>query len=405
MTSWVDELANVFKLLPAFIVCRFKCVGKLFDYTTNPKFCAEQASHMLSLGDQHIFTSPGSHIIYDSGIHLLHLLHNGPSDGVPKDFLDFIEQSGQIISSWNGLVVVRCRRKNPFSYFICNPVTSSWTPLTSPCPNYYVEGTLNIIIIPSSTPTANDYRLLSMIRGPSIFKHYYVLKEYNPVGDYWQVINPNMGLGDRNVILGQPAIVNNWLYFMSDNYEYSFFGSDRFYLPYVVAYSLHDHTSVLLDLPIEVLQEPFDGKFGVYTWGSRWTSRECLCLVRFINSSFSVWTCADSTSIIATWVQILHITKDELGLSGESFSLFSMYVEPIRNHYTVVNGDCLIFATRDKIYAYNINGPYPWKFCQVGINESRTNVILVPYSSTFRIVHRGHSSSFKEFLANNLIRR
>lgn len=400
MTAWQDVLYHVFHRLPAYIVCRFKCVGKRVDYTRIPRFCEEQADHMLSVGDLHIFTSPVSDYHQVTGLGLHNLLEDGPAAGVPTDFFNVVARSGKILSSWNGLIVVRFRRKKVLRLLICNPVTSSWAPLRTRCGEYDANANVNIIIIPATAPTRNDYRLLSVTRQNKIFPPY-VLKEYNQIADQWQVLNPDMNLGDRKLNISKPAIVNEWIYFMSDNYHYMNFIDDATIMPYIMAYSLTDHTSVRLDLPNNALEYLFHGSYGVFTWGCRWTSQESLCLVRFINSSFTLFTCAAPTSQNSSWVQILHVTMDDLVLSAARSSPNSIFREPIRWPYTVVNGNCLIFATREKIYGYNINGPYPWKLRQLGINDSRTNINFIPYSSTFRRCRCPHPSSFKKFLANN----
>ncbi|XP_057432318.1 uncharacterized protein LOC130725079 [Lotus japonicus] len=231
------------------------------------------------------------------GTNLYHLFDNGPSPRLPIQFMDLFSSHWRILASWNGLVVVEFEIVDvkPPTSCLCNPVTGSWALLRSPMEEYNNphELEMHIVIVPSDTH-GNDYKLICIARVEDRWDPPYVMKEYNPVGKSWQVMENNISFGARQMDLDHEAVVNDSLYMMSDNFDY---GEGQVWpqspLPYIVQYSRVGKNCKFLSLLVKVVHDPFHGAYGVFKWGSRWTSTESMCLVRYIGLTFTSWTSED----------------------------------------------------------------------------------------------------------------
>ncbi|XP_057426009.1 uncharacterized protein LOC130719401 [Lotus japonicus] len=305
MGSIRDNLYHLFSHAPAYLLCKFKCVSSKIDFNEAPNFCGEQARNMLQRGDMHIFVFPD--IPAPMGTDLYHLFENGPSPGLPIQFMDLFNRHWRILASWNGLVVVEFEIvdvKTP-TPCLCNPVTGSWALLRSPLEEYNIpdELKMHIIIVPTDTH-GSDYKLICIAGVQDRWSPPYVMKEYNPVVNNWQVLENKIEFGARQMDLDHVAVVNDNLYMMSDHFDY---GEGEVWplssLPYIVHYSLIEKNCNFLPLPDEAVHDPFRGAYGVFTWGSRWTSTESLCLVRY--------------GAQVSWVLIDRINIGELGINFE----------------------------------------------------------------------------------------
>ncbi|XP_057432064.1 uncharacterized protein LOC130724801 [Lotus japonicus] len=290
-----DNLYQVLCHAPAYLLCKFKSVSSEVDFAREPNFCRQQARNMLQQGDMHIFGFLD--IAAPFGLDLYHLFDNGPSPGLPIQFLELFNRHWRILNSWNGLVVVEFERieVTPPTPCLCNPVTGSWALLKSPMEEYDNphELQMHILIFPTDTH-GNDFKLICINGAHSRWGPPYVMKEYNPVKNNWEVLENNIEFGARPLDLDQVAVVNDSLYMMSDNFDY---GEEQVWppspLPYIVQYSPVEKNGNILPLPAEAIHNPFHGAYRVFKWGSRWTSKESLCLVRYLELTFNLWISED----------------------------------------------------------------------------------------------------------------
>ncbi|XP_057418688.1 uncharacterized protein LOC130712890 [Lotus japonicus] len=266
-----DNLYQVLCHAPAYLLCKLKSVSSEVDFAREPNFCRQQARNMLQQGDMHIFGFLD--IAAPLGLDLYHLFDNGPSPGLPIQFLELFNRHWRILNSWNGLVVVEFERieVTPPTSCLCNPVTGSWALLKSPMEEYDNphELQMHIVIFPTDTH-GNDSKLICINGAHSRWGPPYVMKEYNPVKNNWEVLENNIEFGARPLDLDQVAVLNDSLYMMSDNFDY---GEEQVWppspLPYIVQYSPVEKNGNILPLPAEAVHNPFHGAYRVFKWGSR----------------------------------------------------------------------------------------------------------------------------------------
>ncbi|XP_057432063.1 uncharacterized protein LOC130724800 [Lotus japonicus] len=334
----VHHLYEVLSRAPAYLNCKFRSVSPVVDFSMELNYCRQQARNMLQRGDMHVFAFPD--VPAPMGMDFYHLFDNGPSPGLPIQFLNLFNSYWRILASWNGLVLVEFE-------IVDTGVEHRWLPP-------------------------------------------YVIKEFNFVEYDWQVIEGDLNFGLRGLELYQVAVVNDTLYIMSTTIDYSdeeHSVSEDNPPPFIGKYSFGEKKKSTLPLPIEAAQDPFHGEYGVFKWGSRWTSTESLCLVRNIGSTFTFWT-SSLEGAPGSWVLIQNLNIGQLGI-----------LDDLIKGFTVVNGECLIFATRFAVYGFNVNGDYPWKFKVLGPNTRNTYVKFISYSSTFRPVNSSIQTTFRNLLA------
>ncbi|XP_057452628.1 uncharacterized protein LOC130744464 [Lotus japonicus] len=387
----VHHLYEVLSRAPAYLNCKFRSVSPEVDFSMELNYCRQQARNMLQRGDMHVFAFPD--VPAPMGMDFYHLFDNGPSPGLPIQFLNLFNSYWRILASWNGLVLIEFEivDSKPPKPCICNPVTGYWALLRSPMEdskNRHELG-MQIVFVPSDT-VGNDYKLICIAGVEHRWLPPYVIKEFNFVEYDWQVIEGDLNFGLRGLELDQVAVVNDTLYIMSTTIDYSdgeHSVSEDNPPPFIGKYSFGEKKKSTLPLPIEAAQDPFHGEYGVFKWGSRWTSTESLCLVRNIGPTFTFWT-SSLEGAPGSWVLIQNLNIGQLGI-----------LDDLIKGFTVVNGECLIFATRFAVYGFNVNGDYPWKFKVLGPNTRKTYVKFISYSSTFRPINSSIKTTFRNLLA------
>ncbi|XP_057425642.1 uncharacterized protein LOC130719007 [Lotus japonicus] len=374
-----DELFQILSWLPAKSLCKFKSAcGWTLNFSKETYFCMKNAQNMLLQDDTGFFIQQDNGQRFSGRIES-HSFNDEEllSSGVPQDFLSFLAKSAKIISSSNGLALCRSTsRESEVELFLCNPVMKTWLPVATPAsvhefPDVAVDVVFQCM---NDNLDVDDYRI-TLIDGPLEWSSYRDLKVYSPKEGVWEAMEKSFFIGSRNMRFDMPVTLNNSLHIISDSSP-SFTKSSPFFRPYIMAYNYESGESTMLRLPRDARRGSHDDScnMGIFEWGKAKSSDHSICLVRYRKRVFTVWILEDYKSTL--WRRVLKIRVKAMGLKEE---------DPRVEGFAVMNGDCLIFATEKKVYAYNLSGgkhlQRAKEICEHGL---RGKVYFTSYSNTLR---------------------
>ncbi|XP_054805364.1 F-box protein At5g65850-like [Prosopis cineraria] len=365
-----DVLLEIFSWLPAKSICKFRCVNKFFNTSTSKEiyFVQKQVHNSLSKDDDScFFLQPKWGQSYGAKHEFHHSSTKNLISGVSDKFLQFLEQypACRIVDSSNGLILGRSN----IELFICNPVTQSWIPI--PTPDYLKKypGADLKIVLECSLEDSNDFMLFLFEVQDDWASQYHDVKFYSAKEAMWKGIETSFFIGDRPLIFDTHVYHKKALHFMSICYGFS---REK---PYIMAYSIEDGSSRMLRIPREAKagSQHLTCQMRIYKWGKSASSNQSICLVRLRKKVFVVWVLTDYEA--NKWRKILKIRVKAMGMKEE---------DPIAvTGFTVMNGEQLFFATKEKVYGYGLRGENYMKLeeiCEHGFGCHTTR--FTAYSDT-----------------------
>ncbi|CAL0324926.1 unnamed protein product [Lupinus luteus] len=145
-------------------------------------------------------------------------------------------------------------------------------------------------------------------------------------------------------------------------------------MPYIVSYNYENGKSTILSVPKKARRGLHHDScdMGIFKWGKVTNSTESICLVRLLKSAFTVWVLTDYKS--SSWRRIMKARVKALVRSREQ--------NPIVSGYSVLNDECLVFTTENKVYGYNWTRK---ETVEIGEHKCESSKIsIIPYSNTLR---------------------
>ena len=286
---------------------------------------------------------------------------NPTAFGIPNDSIAFLNKRSRILTSSQGLLVIRDMQNNRIS--LCNPVTKTVAPIPYPgnvtniiqlCTDGFVlrfrPGTLNF---------PDDYAFIATVfveikddpwkSGPHLavyskgkWSEYTCdlrgkpgeVRHHHPVGLF---CGPNNGLVVHYLYDSLPNALRNPVYLE----------------PYVGAYDIETMTLWMkVNLPTGAWLRDGDHQLlDIFNWGIG----ESLGLVRTDRRRLTVWVLEKYTPV--RWRKVVEKTVSEMGVPEEEGDVAAC---------AVVNGTGLLFATSNKVYCYEMEGPNAGRFDVVG---------------------------------------
>ncbi|CAL9008449.1 unnamed protein product [Prunus brigantina] len=381
-----DILQYVFSWLPAKPIYRFKAVCKSSsEFSTNKLFAWTQARNLHVKDDSGFFLQPSFSTGYKHRDKVKY--HSLPGEqlfsGVPQKFLQFLENTGsKVLASSNGLILCQnTKTPDDNNLFLCNPTTQTWLTIPTPQDLGGVNWPKGVVLEcninnPISDPDHQDYMLL-IIHPPRDWLPHYECKIYSPKEGIWKEKKVHK-FGPRTLHLDIPVFHNGAVHFVPDCSERWVRRGSVYYRPYIVAYDINNDTTRKLRLPNDARKGSDDtlhnSNLGIFKWGSRKSSSESICLVRLKKYVFTAWVLRDYDSV--SWIRIMKIRVRAMGL-----------MEPNPNDiagFTVMNGKTLLFATRKKVYSYNMMGRSQQieQVCEHQCQYDHWHVCFTSYSNT-----------------------
>ncbi|KAK7319010.1 hypothetical protein RJT34_03719 [Clitoria ternatea] len=333
-----DNISEIFSWLPTKAIYKFTSCNKLLSkFPEEPYFALKQAQNALLRDDTCFFIQHDTVQWYNSEIELHPLSqHNELSCGVSNDVLLFLSKHTNVISSSNGLILCRLASEpNKLEFFIVNPATQWWLPIPIP-EHLHVYQNLRIGFECDSKGCmvfvfdASDRGWCSNL---DYKVHLYKDGE-------WKTREERFFTGGRNLIFDNLVYYNGAIHIISDCFSYIS------YKPYIVSYNFTNGESRMLSVPTEATKNSdyHDCKMRIFKWGKVNSSSESICLVRLRNYEFTVWALVKYES--GLWKRVLKVGVEAMGLMEE---------DPTITGFVVLNGDVLVFATKKKIYGYDLS--------------------------------------------------
>ncbi|XP_054792311.1 uncharacterized protein LOC129297968 [Prosopis cineraria] len=328
-----DITLEIFSWLPAESIYKFKCVDKFFNaqFSNDTLFIKKQSKNSLLRDDDScFFIQPNTNQRYSATTEFHHLCPKKPASSVSNKFLQFLEHcpSFRIVASSNGLILGR----NNGELFMCNPVTQSWLPISTPNSlNKYPDADLKLAFECNLEDSHDDFMLFLFEVQDEWASQYDDVKFYFKKEGMWKATETSFFTGARSLRFDMHVYRRKALHFISDC---SAFLSKKspFFRPYIMAYNVEDGRSRMLRLPKEARTGSHDS-----------TAQ----MVRLRKNVFTVWVLTDYE--VNQWRRILKIRVEAIiGLKDEE--------EPIIvTGFTVSNGKQLIFATKMKVYGFGLS--------------------------------------------------
>ncbi|KAF7831359.1 F-box protein [Senna tora] len=341
-----DELVlEIFSWLPATAIQKFKSASDFFHtISLEETYFVHKQSHNASLKNDHCF---------------------------------FLQPKlcQRILASSNGLIIgCGTKQSNQTELFISNPSTQSWFPIPTPnCLKEYPYSEINIAFECNS----KDF-MLFLFEVPSEWSSLcYNLKFYSQEEDTWKTIEKSFFTGARRMIFDTHVFQNNVFHVISDCSPY-LLKKSPYFRPYIMAYNIKDGESRMIRVPKEARRGSHDSscRMGIYKWGKVTSLNGSICLVRLRKSVFTVWVLTNYES--CKWKRVIKIRVKAMGMTEE---------EPIDvKGFVVMNGDCLVFATRNKVYNCGLTHKSYMvveEICEHGFDNDE--VYFTSYSDTLRL--------------------
>ncbi|KAF1876043.1 hypothetical protein Lal_00006674 [Lupinus albus] len=339
-----DMFLEIFSWLPGKVIHKIKCTNKLLSQSLcGTYFVSKQADNALLKNDPCFFIQPS--IVQRLNCHVeLHSLYGEDTwVGVPKDVLQFLHDYGaKIISSSNGLILCRATKMNEVTLFVSNPATRSLLHIPTP---EQVRKNVNADLKIVFECDSNGF-MVFIFHMPdwSEFLDCEVLSSNEGV---WKSKEQRLFTGPRDLRFDMPVCFNGVIHLISTCSPYE--GKS---MPYIVSYDYENGMSRM--------------------WGNVSDSNESICLVRLLKSTFTIWVLEDYE--LSSWRKIMKAKVKTMVGSREQ--------NPIVTGYMVMNDECLVFTTENKVYGYNWT---QMKIMEIGEHECDSSKIsIIPYSNTLR---------------------
>ncbi|KAJ4981535.1 hypothetical protein NE237_032372 [Protea cynaroides] len=256
--------------------------------------------------------------------------------GVPHSSLDFLyNTTNTILGSYNGLLVLKNTNEEDMRLFLCNPATQKISSIPKLMTNINNDQSTFGVRIVSNT---------GAIEFPGNYgDNFYMYVQ----GEEWKEM-AKLNTGVRNIIYDMPVYCKGATHFISDTFLYLTKGSPD-YKPYIVACDMVK--SWRLNLPKEAMRNSHDQSrtMRIFKWGkpSSLSSQSSICLVKLRKSVFKAWVLDDFE--VGSWALVLNTRVRAMGLREPELVVCG---------FTIINGDCLVFATQQRVYCYRPNLSY-----------------------------------------------
>ncbi|KAF7809079.1 F-box protein [Senna tora] len=379
-----DEIVlEIFSWLPATAIQKFKSASDFFRTMPFEEryFVLKQSHNALLRKDPCFFLQPNSCKKYSAINEFHHFLSEKTSSGVPHNFLKFLENypACRILASSNGLILgCSTKKNNQTELFISNPSTQSW--FLIPTLNHlkeYPDSEINVAFECNS----KDFMLFLFEVPAEWASSCYIVKLYSQEEGMWKSIEKTFFTGTRRMMFDTYVFQNNVFHVISDCFPY-LHKKSPYFRPYIMAYTIEDGESRMLRVPKEARRGSHDlsCKMGIYKWGKVTSLDGSMCLVRLRKCVFTIWVLTDYKS--CKWKRVLKIRVRAMGIIEE---------EPIIvKGFIVMNGDCLVFATKKKVYSYGLsreNYRVVEEISEHGFDDDE--VYFTCYSDTLRLCGEG----------------
>ncbi|KAK7368408.1 hypothetical protein VNO80_10433 [Phaseolus coccineus] len=363
-----SEIFPICTYLPAKSIYRFKAVSKgFYNLSKEAFFIWNHVHNSLKRDDTCFFLQLERPCNEKVRLHP----PSQQASGVSGDVLQFLSKSNKILASTKGLILCRATDKTPSEFYICNPATKSWLPISLPT---HDEKNLNahvIIMLLECYDEFDDYMVVHF-ETPTDWSSDYACKILKPREGLWKPMEKGFCAGGRNMKFNMPVHHNGVIHFISDCGSYITKGSPYFE-PYIMSYNLKNGTSTMLKLSKTSRKSSTDEKcdMSIFNWGKVSMASSSICLVRLKRSTFKVWILKDYKT--SRWRRIMKVKTKEMGLNEKY---------PTITGFTVMNGEVLIFSTEKYFYSCGlIDGNY-MKIEEICENKCKYYVSLTPYMNT-----------------------
>ncbi|AES71971.2 putative F-box domain-containing protein [Medicago truncatula] len=340
-----DIAVEIFSWLPGKSICKLKSTcNSCFEFSEEAVFKTKQARNLFGKDDTCFFIQPDQiSQRYTKRVQLHSLPENRQSSGAPNKALSFLSNSICVLASSNGLVVGHTiNDHDPIEFFICNPVTKSWSSIPTPesLQRNHSSGSINLVLDCS----LDDYKLFLFENTSEWSPTCYTCSVYHSKEGVWTTMESGFSCGGRNMKFDMPVFHKGGLHFISDSDPY-FAKSSPFYKPYIMSYNIENGISTMLKLPREAIKGCHNMcTMGIFNWGKKTSYNSSICLVKLSKSVFTIWVLKDYES--GSWQKVLKVRVRALGLKEK---------DPNVRGFMVMNGDLLIFATEEKVYSCGLD--------------------------------------------------
>ncbi|CAJ1920322.1 unnamed protein product [Sphenostylis stenocarpa] len=350
-----DELFCIFSRLPAKAIYKFSCVDKFFSkLPKDAYFALRQAQNALRRNDTCFFIQPDIPIkalVYCSLQVELHQLPGEElSSGVSKNVLRyFCNSSVKILGSNNGLLLCCVSHEEQLKLFIRNPATQSHLLIPTPM---QMQNRSDIYDhrIGFHSDLDGSYMVYLFVDDVLDWSSYFVCMVYHSNQGVWKTKEGKFFSGNRSLRFDMPVHHRGAVHFISDCFPY-LIKSSPYFIPYIMSYNFENGTSRMMRVPKEARKGSHDPScdMRIFKWGnvSYSSQDESICVVRLRKQVFTVWALRQHESSL--WKKVLKIRIKAMGIEAKDPS------QIIVKDFSVLNGHLLVFATKDKLYAYGLN--------------------------------------------------
>ncbi|KAJ4981451.1 hypothetical protein NE237_032288 [Protea cynaroides] len=304
---------------------------------------------------------------------------------VPHSSLEFLyNTTKKILGSYNGLLLLKNTNEEDMRLFVCNPATQKIFSIPKHMTNINNDQStfgVHIVSNTSTTKFPDNYRVI-MVKSaedwsPNSNAYMYIK------GEEWNEM-AKLNTGARNIIYDMPVYCRGAMHFISDTFPYLTKASPD-YKPYIVGCDIDKVKSWRLNLPKEAMRNSHDQSctMRIFKWGkpSSLSSQSSICLVRLRKSVFMAWVLDDYE--VGSWTLVLNTRVRAMGLRE---------LEPVVCGFTIINKDCLVFATQQRVYCYRLTLSYgklrqsvkAEEISSHGLGGSASHLSFTNYSNTLR---------------------
>ncbi|OIV89583.1 hypothetical protein TanjilG_18165 [Lupinus angustifolius] len=185
----------------------------------------------------------------------------------------------------------------------------------------------------------------------------------------WKSKETRFFTGPRDLRFDMPVCFNGAIHLISTCSPY-----EDMSMPYIVSYNYENGMSRMLSVPKEARRgfHHVSCDMAIFKWGKVTNSTESICLVRLLKSAFTVWVLTDYES--NSWRRIMKAKVIAMVGSREQ--------NPVVTGYIVLNDECLVFTTENKVYSYNWT---QMEIMEIGEHKCESSKIsIISYSNTLR---------------------
>jgi hypothetical protein len=375
-----DILIEISSWLPAKAIHKFRSNNKFFSiFSKDKKFALKQSQNAL-LNDESSFfiQSDFLQMHHENIVELHHLSIEDNSSGISKVVLEYLAKSAKILSSANGLILCRDMTGNSkVQIFISNPATQTWLPIPIPEELQGMNVDLEFNVILECDDKNNCMVYFFYDNNSEFWSSFWDCKVYAIKEGIWKEKEKSLFTGSRNLKFDTPVFHNGDIHFISDCFPY-LVKSSFYYRPYIISYNFENGTTTMSRVPKGAQRgsDDISCNMKIFKWEKNTSSTQSICLVRLSKRVFTIWILTNYESNL--WERILKIRVKAMGV---------MEKDPVVTGFSVLNGDLLIFATKNKIYSYGLslsNGNY-MKFEEICEHGCDNQVCFTSYSNTMRL--------------------